>query len=88
MSEAKKRVTLTLDPELLEVAEAAVDAGEARSVSAWVNAALAEKKRRQERAQLLIEQDLAQARESDPQEYELAMQWAQDIAGGEEGQAA
>ncbi|CAM3615807.1 hypothetical protein NOGI109294_05770 [Nocardiopsis gilva] len=81
MSEAKKRVTLTLDPELLEAAEAAVDAGEVRSVSAWVNTALGEKKRRQERAQMLIEQDLVQARESDPEEYERAMQWAQRVLG-------
>ncbi len=50
-------------------------------MSAWVNTALGEKKRRQERAQMLIEQDLVQARESDPEEYERAMQWAQRVLG-------
>ncbi|GAA1979161.1 hypothetical protein GCM10009799_00370 [Nocardiopsis rhodophaea] len=88
MSEAKKRVTLTLDPELLAAAEAAVDAGEARSVSVWVNPALAEKKRRQERAQILIEQDLVQAGDSGTQDYERAMRWAQGITGGASDEAA
>ncbi|MFC3997552.1 hypothetical protein ACFOVU_16585 [Nocardiopsis sediminis] len=81
MSEVKKRVTVTLDPDLLAAAESAVESGEARSVSAWVNDAIAEKKARQERAGALIEQDLIDARRDDPETYELAMAWARSITG-------
>ncbi|CAM3813504.1 hypothetical protein NORO109296_09210 [Nocardiopsis rhodophaea] len=56
--------------------------------SAWVNTALAEKKRRQERAQILIEQDLVQAGDSDTQDDERAMRWAQGITGGSSDEAA
>ncbi|WP_017537715.1 MULTISPECIES: ribbon-helix-helix domain-containing protein [Nocardiopsis] len=81
MSEVKKRVTVTLDPELLAWAEQAVEAGEARSVSSVVNEALADKLRRQENAGVLIEQDLQQARERDPEEFERAMEWALGLTG-------
>ncbi len=40
---AKQRLTVTVDPELIDAGQRAVDAGEADSVSAWVSAALAEK---------------------------------------------
>src|SRR5947209_2112546 len=42
MSERKERVTVTLDRALLAAADAAVAAGRADSLSAWVNLALAE----------------------------------------------
>ena len=42
MSDRKERVTVTLDRALLEAANAAVAAGRADSLSAWVNLALAE----------------------------------------------
>ncbi len=42
MSERKERVTVTLDRALVEAANAAVAAGRADSLSAWVNLALAE----------------------------------------------
>jgi hypothetical protein len=42
MSERKERVTVTLDRALVEAANAAVAAGHADSLSAWVNVALAE----------------------------------------------
>src|SRR6267142_2153142 len=42
MSERKERVTVTLDRALVEAANAAVAAGRAGSLSAWVNVALAE----------------------------------------------
>ncbi|WP_017627644.1 ribbon-helix-helix domain-containing protein [Nocardiopsis chromatogenes] len=82
MSEVKKRVTVTLDPELLAWAEQLVEAGEARSVSAVVNEALADKVRRQENASILIEQDMHEARRRDPEEFERAMEWALGITGG------
>ncbi|HEU5002883.1 MAG TPA: hypothetical protein VFW71_08900 [Actinomycetota bacterium] len=43
MSNAKKRVTLTLDAALVEVGNRAVATGTARSLSAWVNDALTSK---------------------------------------------
>jgi Arc/MetJ-type ribon-helix-helix transcriptional regulator len=42
MSERKERVTVTLDKALVDAANAAVAAGRADSVSAWVNLALVE----------------------------------------------
>ena len=42
MSERKERVTVTLDRALVDAANAAVAAGRAGSLSAWVNIALAE----------------------------------------------
>lgn len=42
MSERKERVTVTLDRALVDAANAAVAAGHADSLSAWVNLALAE----------------------------------------------
>jgi hypothetical protein len=42
----KRRLTVTVDPELVEAATKAVTAGEADSVSAWVSSALSEKIRR------------------------------------------
>ena len=42
MSERKERITVTLDRELVAAANAAVAAGRADSLSAWVNLALAE----------------------------------------------
>lgn len=39
----KKRLTVTVDPELVAAAQRAVESGSADSVSGWVSAALAEK---------------------------------------------
>jgi hypothetical protein len=43
MRARKERLTVTIDRDLIEVAEEAVAMGEADSVSAWVNAALVER---------------------------------------------
>jgi hypothetical protein len=45
----KERLTVTIDRDLIEVAEEAVAMGEADSVSAWVNAALAERATKERR---------------------------------------
>ena len=39
----KQRVTVTVDPDLLQAAQGAVEAGQASSMSAWVNEAMREK---------------------------------------------
>jgi len=46
MSSKKQRLTVTVDPELIEAAQQAVESGEAESVSGWVNVALEDKIRR------------------------------------------
>ncbi len=42
MSTTKERVTVTLDRVLVEVGNAAIEAGRADSLSAWINLAVAE----------------------------------------------
>ncbi len=49
MTVGKQRVTVTVDPELVDAGNRAVASGEASSLSAWVNAALADRARRDER---------------------------------------
>jgi hypothetical protein len=53
MSERKERVTVTLDRALVEAANAAVAAGRADSVSAWVALALAEQVAKERRLSAL-----------------------------------
>ena len=45
----KKRITVTVDPELLKAGNRAVKAGRFESISAWVNEALADKNAHEER---------------------------------------
>lgn len=51
----RTRLTVTVDPETAKAAEAAVAAGRAPSVSAWVAAAMAERARRERLADVLAE---------------------------------
>ena len=46
MTRRKQRLTVTVDPELVEAGNQAVASGAAASLSAWVGTALAEKARR------------------------------------------
>lgn len=46
MTIRKQRLTVTIDPELVEAGNQAVASGAAESLSAWVNTALTEKARR------------------------------------------
>jgi hypothetical protein len=55
MSTGKRRVTVTVDPELVEAGNRAVAAGDAGSLSAWVNVALADRARRDEQLARLRE---------------------------------
>jgi hypothetical protein len=50
---AKQRLTVTVDPELIEAGQRAVEAGQAESVSGWVSRALEEKIRRDRKRALL-----------------------------------
>jgi glycerol dehydrogenase-like iron-containing ADH family enzyme len=43
MTQRKQRLTVTLDPDLIEAGNRAVAAGQADSLSGWVNEALAER---------------------------------------------
>ena len=53
MTAKKQRLTVTVDPELVDAGQRAVDSGQAESVSGWVSAALAEKIRRDSKLALL-----------------------------------
>lgn len=53
MSSRKQRLTVTVDPELVEAGNRAVVAGAADSLSGWVSTALAEKVRRDEQLEHL-----------------------------------
>ena len=55
MSIRKERLTVTVDPELIAAGNDAVSEGRAESLSAWVNAALAEKLARERRLAALAE---------------------------------
>lgn len=52
---SKKRLTITVDPGLVEAGRQAVDAGDAESISAWVSDALQDKVRRDEQLRRLGE---------------------------------
>lgn len=49
----KQRLTVTVDPELVEAGRRAVASGEAESVSGWVSAALEDRIRRDQQLSLL-----------------------------------
>lgn len=49
----KQRLTVTVDPELIEAGHQAVQSGEAESVSGWVSAALEDRIRRDQKLSLL-----------------------------------
>ena len=51
----KERLTVTVDPELIEAGNDAVAEGRAESLSAWVNAALAERVARDRRLVVLAQ---------------------------------
>ena len=53
MSQRKERLTVTVDPELIEAGNRAVAAGQVDSMSAWVNEALNEKAVRERKLQAL-----------------------------------
>ncbi|MGI8793432.1 MAG: hypothetical protein ACR2H3_09675 [Acidimicrobiales bacterium] len=53
MTAKKQRLTVTVDPELVEAGQRAVESGQADSVSSWVSAALEDKILRDRKLALL-----------------------------------
>lgn len=53
MTDRKRRLTVTVDPELVEAAQEAVKTGQAESVSGWVSSALEDRIRRDRKLALL-----------------------------------
>ena len=53
MTARKQRLTVTVDPELIQAGQRAVESGQADSVSGWVSAAIEEKIRRDGKLELL-----------------------------------
>lgn len=72
----KARVTVTVQREVLAKAEQLVRRGRAKSISAWVNAAMEEKARREDLAALLTEMKA----ENGPASAEEAA-WARAVLG-------
>ncbi len=72
----KKRITITVRREVLRAAERQVRRGRARSVSAWVDAAMEQQARLEDLAALLSEM----AAERGPTSKE-AERWARDVLG-------
>jgi Arc/MetJ-type ribon-helix-helix transcriptional regulator len=72
----KARVTVTVRRQVLAKAERQVKKGRAKSVSAWVDAAMEEKARREDLAALLAEMKA----ESGPASAEEEA-WARDVIG-------
>lgn len=67
---------MTVRREILAKAERQVKRGRARSVSAWVDAAMEEKARREELASLLAEMRAENGPATDDEE-----RWARDVLG-------
>lgn len=72
----RARVTVTVRRDILKKAERQVKRGRARSVSAWVDAAMEEKARREDLAALIAEME-ARGRPSGPEEEA----WAREVLG-------
>jgi Arc/MetJ-type ribon-helix-helix transcriptional regulator len=53
MSTRKQRLTVTVDPELVEAGNEAIDRGEVGSLSSWVNSALADRAAKDRRLRAL-----------------------------------
>ncbi|HEY3351610.1 MAG TPA: hypothetical protein VGQ83_00045 [Polyangia bacterium] len=66
MSKRKERLTVTVDPVLVEAGNAAVRSGRAESLSGWVNQALAERAAKDRRLQALAESVAAYEAELGP----------------------
>lgn len=73
---------MTVDPDLVELAEADVAAGRARSVSAYVNEALRDKQRRQARARELLAAMVNEHRLADPEAFAASRSRAEAMVAG------
>lgn len=69
---SKDRISVTVDPDLVAAAEQAVADGRARSVSAYVNDALRDKQRRQERARGALTAMVREHELADPEAYQAS----------------
>lgn len=75
----KERLTVTVDPELVRVANAAVARGSAASLSAWVNAALVEHAAKERRLVAMREAvAMYEAEFGKLTDEEVAEQWRKD----------
>ena len=79
MRKRKRRLTVTVDAELIEAGDRTVAAGDAKSLSSWVNQALAERVAREERLRAMAEAVAAyEAEHGTISAAELAAQRRQD----------
>lgn len=92
---SKDRISVTIDPDLVELAEQAVADGRARSVSAFINDALRERERRQRRAREALTAMVREHELADPEAYQAARARAERMVAartagraGEDGSGA
>jgi hypothetical protein len=77
---AKKKITISLDPERFAAIEELVARGQADSVSGWLDEAAARRIGEIERARRAVEWLAERARsEAGPGEWEAALAWAQEM---------
>ncbi|KAB2340612.1 ribbon-helix-helix domain-containing protein [Actinomadura rudentiformis] len=69
---AKAKITITIDRDLIEAAEAAVESGKARSVSDYINGAVRDRAERHARSRQWLDHKLAEMRSSDPGAFDAA----------------
>ncbi|HEY3355655.1 MAG TPA: hypothetical protein VGQ83_20555 [Polyangia bacterium] len=72
----KRRITVTVDPAVLRAAERQVRGGRARSISAWVDAAMEQKARLEDLAALLADMEAENGPASADEE-----KWARAVLG-------
>jgi len=72
----KARITVTVRPDILKIAEKQVARGRAKSVSAWVDAAMEERARRDELIALLADMRAEHGAPTDDEE-----EWARRVLG-------
>lgn len=84
----KRRITVTVDADLLDEASAAVSDGDASSVSAWVNQAMADKSEQRRRLKALGEAIADyEAEFGEITEEEMAEQRREDLKAAEQVRA-
>jgi hypothetical protein len=79
---AKKKITISLDPERFGAIEQLVAQGHAESVSGWLDEAAARRIAEIERSRRAVDWLVDRARSEAPEEeWERALAWAKDMDG-------
>ncbi|MEO3751624.1 hypothetical protein [Streptomyces sp. B6B3] len=86
---AKKKITISLDPERYGEIERLVAQGQADSVSGWLDEAAARRIAEIERSRRAVDWLVGRARSEAPdEEWERALAWAEEMDGRSAGDAS